>query len=65
MARKWYHVETGNDKWRDKIAKFLRRNKITYEVVNTGGPDYDHWNIRVLIVDQRMLDDVNRFLATV
>lgn len=64
MSRKWYHVETGNDKIRDKIAKFLRRNKITYEVVNTGGPKYDHWNIRVLIIDKRQLEDVNRFLAT-
>lgn len=64
MSRKWYHVETGNDKIRDQIAKFLRRNKITYEVIDMKR-HYDWWNIRVLIVDQRQLDDVNRFLAAI
>jgi hypothetical protein len=64
MARKWYHVETGNPKTKDTIAKYLRRNRITYEVKDAG-LNYDWWRVRVLIYDQRMLDDVNRFLATI
>lgn len=64
MSRKWYHVETGNEQTRDKIAKFLRRNRITYEVTDAKR-HYNWWIVRVLILDQRQLEDVNRFLATV
>lgn len=60
--RKWYHIDLGNERWRDKLCKYLRGQRIVFEVHDLN-LHYDMWRVRALIADQRQLDDVNRFLA--
>ena len=62
--RKWYHIDLFTKTGVKKFCSHMRSLRVTFEVIDFPDDPGMH-RIRVLIYDQRQLDDINRWLATV
>lgn len=62
--RKWYHLDLFTKTGVKKFCSHLRGERIEHEVIEFPD-DPDKKRIRVLILDPRMLDDINRWINTV
>jgi len=62
--RQWYRFETGNEKRKDALRTFLRRNGYRFECHQDDIRRCDWWRIDILTMDQKQAQDINAWLQT-
>lgn len=61
--RDWYKFETGNESRKESLLRFLRRNKITHELIDRSAEERcDWWRIKILITNDTQLINTNNWL---
>ena len=61
--RDWYKFETGNEQYRDKLCRHLRKLKVTHEVIDRSAQERcDWWRIKILITNPEHLTNINAWL---
>lgn len=65
MSREWYRYETGNEKRKDLLRSFLRRNGLRFEVKDESKTKRcDWWRVEILIIDPKQIQTINTWLNT-
>ena len=59
----WYKFETGNESRKEALLRFLRRNKLTHELIDRSAEERcDWWRVKILITNNTQLTNINNWL---
>jgi len=66
MPRKVWAYDTGNEQRKDALARFLKRNRITHEILlDPDNSGYEHWLFKIpAAITTEQVATINNWLNT-